>query len=159
MNPEHKRIVELASGWEDSDALVSLSPADALLLKSVGAPITPGKRPGDPSSIVGRDLYAAGETIRTRFVETPEGAQPTPNQQSVTGPGTDPGLKGPAAPGAPTGPVVPDAGDELDEEAEDLDALTVDELKAVAADERIALPAGAKKAQIVEAIEKARAAK
>ena len=51
MNPEHKRIVELAAGWEGSAATVTVSPADATLLASVGCPTTPGKRQGDPAAV------------------------------------------------------------------------------------------------------------
>ena len=154
MNPEHKRIVELAAGWEDSDAVVSLSPGDAALVASVGAPVTPGKRAGDPSSIVGRELFAAAERLRATWVETPEGAQPTPNTLSVTGPGG--------------GAVENDSPDDDPLEArtraalaegDRLDAMTVADLKELAATEAVELHGVTKKAEIIDAIRKARAAK
>jgi hypothetical protein len=143
MNPEHKRIVELANGWEGSDAVVTLSPADAALLKSVGATVTGGTKPTDPAKITGRELFAAGERLKASWHETPEGANPTPNQQSVTGPGTDPEPGGIRAGASFVEP-------------EDLDALTVAELKAKAEAEGIDITGHAKKADIVAAIRLAR---
>jgi hypothetical protein len=161
MNPEHKRIVELANGWgEDSEAVVSLSPADAKLLESVGAKVTKGKRPGDACTIVAKDLYAAAQTLQESFHETPEGAQPTPNQQSVTGPGTDPDPNRTNAEG-PEGPTgSPGVNGVVGATADaDLDGLTVAELKDVAASEGIDITAHGKKAEIIAAIRKARAGK
>ena len=151
-NPEHKRIIELANGWEGSEAEVSLSPADAKLLESVGAPVQKGKRERDPAFIVGKDLFDAAEKLQQSFHETPEGAQPTPNQQSVTGPGTDPdpnkvGDKGGSA--GTNEPTAPETDDGLED-------LTVAELHKVAKSEDVDVTAHGKKADIVAAIRKGR---
>ncbi len=107
MNGEHKRIVELAAGWEGSDAYVSLSPADALLLKSVGAPVEAGEQPAHPARIRGKALTEAARKLQASDVETPAGAEPTPNQQSVS-PGTDPAPARVAVAGEPTQPGTVD---------------------------------------------------
>lgn len=170
MNPEHKRIVELANGWEDSDAVVTLSPGDALLLTSVGAKVTPGRRAADPSTIVGRELYAAAETIQKSYVETPAGAQPTPNQQSVTGPGTDPDPNGtnppkdggkvePVGPVTPVGPIIPPTPPLAPVAPVEFDTLNLSELKELAAAEKVDLGGATTKNQVAAAIKKARAAK
>ena len=147
MNPEHKRIVEMAAGWEGSAAVLTVSPGDALLLASVGAKVTPGKREVDPSTIAGADLFAAAEKLKAKFVETPDGAQPTPNQQSVTGPGTNPDPNGTNTPAGGTG------------DATNFEALTIPDLKELAAAEKVDLGAATKKAEIIDALKKGRAAK
>lgn len=152
MNPEHKRIVELAAGWEGSAAVVTVSPADAALLASVGCPTTPGKRQGDPAAVAAPDLCAAARKLAAAYHATPEGAKPTPNQQSVTGPGTDPDPNGATD-------LDRDDADRTDlgpAEPVNLDALTVAELKAMADRDGIDITGHAKKADIVAAIRLAR---
>lgn len=107
MKGEHKRIVELADGWEGSEAVVTLSAADAKLLQAAGASVEGGTKPSDPHRIKGTDLYAAARRIAAQEPGTPEGAAPTPNQQSVTGPGTGAGPDG--APRSPEGDNKPTA--------------------------------------------------
>lgn len=142
MNPEHKRIVDMASGWVGSDAEITLSPSDAILLESVGATTKPGKRPGiDPATIGARDLCAAAAKLQKTFHQTPPGGEPTPNQQSVSGPAIAASPKNPAAPAADES-----GGDD------ELEALTVAELRDLAADRKVEVHAGAKKADLVEAL-------
>lgn len=152
MNPEHKRIVELAAGWEGSAATVTVSPADATLLASVGCPTTPGKRQGDPAAVAAPDLCAATRKLAAAYHATPEGAKPTPNTQSVTGPGIDPD---------PNGATDLDGEDDADRtdlepaapaQPENLDALTVAELKTRADAAGVDIRGLSKKADLVAAI-------
>ncbi|MDY3555310.1 Rho termination factor N-terminal domain-containing protein [Gemmata sp. JC717] len=158
MKPEHKRIVDLAAGWEDSRATVTLSPADALLLTSVGAKVVPGKRAIDPVTITAPELCDAAAAILAGDFETPEGAEPTPNQQSVSpgpvAPPVSPVVAPPVVPPVP--PVVaPTVPPKAPEEGDKLEELTVAELRNLATDRGLTVPSNAVKAAIIEAIRKA----
>ena len=123
MNPAHKRIAEMASGWEGSSAVVTVSPADAEILAGVGAKLAPGRRPGDPATITAPELCAAaGELILASI----------PNIPTITAP---------------------------EPEDDGLEKKTVAELRALAAAESVTVSADAKKADVIEAIRKARAQK
>ncbi len=124
MKPEHKRLVEMAAGWKGSNAVVTVSHADAQILAGVGAEVRPGRRETDPYTIAAPELCEAAEALLVASVQ-PETA--------------------PIAPKAP--------------EDDGLDKKTVPELRAIAAAESVAVPADVKKADVLEAIRKARAAK
>lgn len=77
MDPEHKRIVELGHGWEGSSALVGLSPADADLLRQIGAPVEQA-RPTDPPRIKGHALFEAGRQLLLSAAGGTPAVPPTP---------------------------------------------------------------------------------
>lgn len=175
MTNEHKRICELADGWQGSEAYVSLSPADALVLTDLGAAVEPGNLPTAPSRIKGTALFEAAEGIRSadeseKDAAAPAGGEGTPNQRSVgtpqvgpvdpanrPGPGVEPGtvnLNPDAAGSDPVGPAPAAAA--TAEPEQDLDGLTVAELRDLADREGHDLTGQTHKADIVKAVRSGR---
>ncbi|VTR96037.1 unnamed protein product [Gemmata massiliana] len=128
MNPTHKRIAEMAAGWEGSKAEITLSPRDAQLLTERGAKVKPGRREFDPATIAAPDLCAAVEEMLLDSIRDELGIEKE-------------------------APKVEPVGDD------GLDKKTVAELRALAAAESVAVSADVKKADVIEAIRKARAPK
>ncbi len=128
MNPAHKRIAELAAGWEGSKAEITLSPKDAQLLTERGAKVKRGPREFDPHTISAPDLCAAAEEMLLDGIRDELGIEKDE-------------------------PKVEPVGDD------GLDKKTVPELRAIATAESVAVSADAKKADVIEAIRKARATK
>ncbi|HEY1191919.1 MAG TPA: hypothetical protein VGE74_30085 [Gemmata sp.] len=162
MSPEHKRIVEMGAGWEDSGAEITLGPADAAVLKALGAPLKEGKRETDPCRITGRDLFRAGELLKKRDATDAAGEEPAPKPESAPKPPAAPPAVAPVVPApaptvppaAPSPPTVPPTAP-----ADGLEEHTVAELREIATAEGVTISSSAVKAQILDAIRKARAAK
>ena len=155
MRPEHKRIVEMADGWEGSLAEVTLGPGDAAALKGLGAPLKEGKRETDPARIVGRDLYRAAELIKQIVAAEERGERGEPLEpQRAAEPSAPPAppvppVVPPAVPVQPAVPPAPPAGDGLEDH-------TVAELREIATAEGVTVGSAAVKAQVIEAIRKGR---
>jgi len=83
-----QRIKDLAAGWKDSDAEVTVNAADAALL---GVPVPDGRQ---HATLTGKELYAKAKAVRDAD-DADDLA--TPNQRDIShGPR-------PAAPPAPAG--------------------------------------------------------
>jgi hypothetical protein len=121
------RLTAFAAGWEGSNAAVSVSPADAGALESIGVRVLNGQ-------VNAREMCAA---VRKATRES----QPTDTPAPPVAP--------PVPPPPPAPPVPPQAGAP---ENDGLEEWTVAELRQFAESEAIALPAEARKAQIIEAI-------
>ena len=77
MNVVKQRLIDLGKGHEGSDGLISVSTADALALK---IPITKGQSP----TIVGKEILPFALRLSDDPDDMPTGAEPSPNQQSVS---------------------------------------------------------------------------
>lgn len=94
MNPMKMRLLDLAAGWEGSDAVVTLTPADAL---AVGVQAERGR----PLTITGKELFAKATALPDHDDALPDGAELTPTQQS-----TSPGPRVAVPPVSPVDPRV-----------------------------------------------------
>jgi hypothetical protein len=94
MDAEQQRLYDLAAGWEDSDAEVTVSGRDAAVLEEAGAKLTPVKGKGGVFTITGKDLFAAAEKLKKSAEKKSPRGEPvplsemtqTPNQASIGGP-------------------------------------------------------------------------